>query len=60
MQNSTDNTEKVAVNTSIIPNEESNTKKEESKTTTKNTETKTETKPEVVKDPEFKSQFRER
>ncbi len=35
MQNSTDNTEKVAVNTSIIPNEESNTKKEESKTTTK-------------------------
>ena len=54
MQNSTDNTEKVAVNTSIIPNEESNTKKEESKTTTKNTETKTETKPEVVKDPEFK------
>lgn len=54
MQNSTDNTEKVAVNTSIISNEESNTKKEESKTTTKNTETKTEAKPEVVKDPEFK------
>lgn len=31
MQNSTDNTEKVAVNTSIIPNEESNTKKKKAK-----------------------------
>ncbi len=54
MQNSIENTEKIAINTSIIPDEKTDTKKIDTKTVTKKTETKTETKTEPIKDPVFK------
>ena len=54
VKNDMKDSNKVAVNTSIMEGEKTETKKEENKSTTKNNEKKSETKQVTIKDPEFK------
>ena len=54
VKNDIENSNKIAVNTSIMEGEKTETKKEDNKTTTTKVETKNETKPATIKDPEFK------
>lgn len=53
-KNDIDDSNKIAVNTSIMKDEKIDAKKDENKTTAKDTESKNETKTVTVKDPEFK------
>ena len=54
VKNDMKDSNKVAVNTSIMEGEKTETKKEENKSTTKNNEKTSETKQVTIKDPEFK------